>query len=246
LHQPDRAARCVPRRVLPSCPLAIRFDQPRTWKKRAWTVQLLPAARRRATARCLACDPCDPCHPRTGSAFAESIVVDRVHCLADRAAELLRSANPTPPTALAAVPACDTHRVPVCACLSTRATVAICPAIPVCVFFRPRPPSSFVQGCVRFGRDHIPPPPSPFNPPRCVGLHATVPASCAERVRPCALESSCAEPDFSDCLPYTSPLCADLGKTARKPNRYRVSMILCVDHRALDLIQKKAASVCGR
>ncbi|MGF6649589.1 hypothetical protein OKW34_000151 [Paraburkholderia youngii] len=53
LHQSDRAARCVPRRVPPSGPLAIPFDQPRTWKKRASTVQLLPAARRRARARCL-------------------------------------------------------------------------------------------------------------------------------------------------------------------------------------------------
>jgi len=37
-----RATRCVPRRVLPSCPLAIPSDQPRTWKIRASTVR--PAA----------------------------------------------------------------------------------------------------------------------------------------------------------------------------------------------------------
>jgi hypothetical protein len=142
---------------------------------------------------------CFPCHHRTGSAFAEPIVVDRVRCLAGRAAALFRSAIPTTPTALAAVPACDTLRVPVCACLTTRTTSANCPAIPFARFFvRLRLPSSSVQGCARFNRDHIPPPPSPFNRPQCVGLHVTVPASCAERVRPCVFESLFAGPELSD------------------------------------------------
>jgi len=35
-----------------------------------------------------ACDICFPCHHRTGPAFAGSIVVDRVRCLAGRAAAL--------------------------------------------------------------------------------------------------------------------------------------------------------------
>lgn len=38
---------------------------------------------------------------------------------------------------------------------------------------------------------------------------------------------------------------ADSGKTARKPNGYRVSGFLNVGRLVLDLIQKKAASLCG-
>jgi hypothetical protein len=38
---------------------------------------------------------------------------------------------------------------------------------------------------------------------------------------------------------------AHSGKTARKPNGYRVSGVLKMGHGGLDLIQKKAASSCG-
>jgi hypothetical protein len=38
---------------------------------------------------------------------------------------------------------------------------------------------------------------------------------------------------------------ADSGKTARKPNGYRVSGVLNLGRLVLDLIQKKAASLCG-
>lgn len=132
-----------------------------------------------------ACDICFPCHHRTGPAFAGSIVVDRVRCLAGRAAALSRSAIPTRPTALAAGPACDTFSRARVRRLSTRTTVANRPANRLRCFFSGRARrSSSVQGSVRCNSDHIPPPPSPFNPPLCVGLHATVPASCAERVRP--------------------------------------------------------------
>ena len=51
--------------------------------------------------------------------------------------------------------------------------------------------------------------------------------------------------DWCPCpLPTTSQL-AHSGKTARKPNGYRVSGVLNLGRLVLDWIQKKAASICG-
>ena len=41
------------------------------------------------------------------------------------------------------------------------------------------------------------------------------------------------------------PQLADSGKTARKPNGYRVSGFLNLGRLVLDSLQKKAASICG-
>lgn len=247
LHQPDRAARCVPRRVQPSRPLAIPFDQPSTWKKHASTVQLLPAARHRAHARCLpaifafpaitAQDlPLQSPSSLIGSAVSQ-VGPQRSYAPRSRLRRLLWL--PCRPMTRFACPCASVYRL--------ARTLAKCPVILFARFFSGRARrSSSVQGCVRLHRDHIPPPPSPFNLPRRVGLHATVPASYAERVCPCVSESSRAVSKCQHCQPYTTPHRAKLGETARKPNGYRVSTVLSVDHGAVDLIQKKAASDCGR
>jgi hypothetical protein len=66
---------CVPRRAVPSCPLAIPFDQPNTWKKRVrLSCCLLPIHYAHAYRSPPDLPP--PPDPRTGSAIAKTTVAD--------------------------------------------------------------------------------------------------------------------------------------------------------------------------
>jgi hypothetical protein len=146
-----------------------------------------------------ACGMCCVAHRRTGPAFAESIVVDRIHCLPLVGAKRFLAPR-TRLCRLLWLPCrpMTRSRVPVCACLSTRTTSANCTAILFAPFFSPAAPAvRLPYRDVSANGEHIPPPPSPLNRPQCVGLHATVPASFAERVRPCVFESLRAVPELS-------------------------------------------------
>jgi len=84
---------CVPRRAVPSCPLAIPFDQPNTWKKRVrLSCCLLPIHYAHAYRPPPNLPPLPD--PRTGSACAETTVVDAaVRCCRWSSRRALRSST---------------------------------------------------------------------------------------------------------------------------------------------------------
>lgn len=138
-------------------------------------------------------------HLRTGSAYARSIVADGATAVAGRARSALRSANPA--MRLLRLPCRPGRlRVPVCGSHSTSHTSGQLLGNTFCAFFpRLRVPFVFRTGRYPPNGTYPPPPPSPLNRPPCIGPHATVPASFAERVCPCFPREWFAMSRLSDC-----------------------------------------------
>jgi hypothetical protein len=93
--------------------------------------------------------------------------------------------------------------------------------------------SSFVQGAARRVGLAGPPSQSAFTRSQCVGPHATYPASCAVRMRPSSLSWRKSSHEQVSASPNPSHL-GHTGKTARKPNGYRVSSVLTLGRFELD------------